>query len=69
LRQRLNDSGDKQVSGVDVDVRLPAKRGGTTGGFNVQIAVDSKLALFGVGRLWDYCFQHQGNGAKNLEYA
>ena len=45
LRQQLKDSGGKQVSVVDKDARLLTKRGETTGGFNVQIAVDSKHKL------------------------
>ncbi|PPD41010.1 MAG: transposase [Methylobacter sp.] len=45
LRQQLKDSGNKQVSVVDEDARLLTKRGETTGGFNVQIAVGSKHKL------------------------
>ena len=45
LQQQLKASGHKQVSTVDKDARLLSKRGETTGGYNVQIAVDSKHKL------------------------
>lgn len=45
LQQRLKDSGQKQISTVDKDARLLKKRGQTTAGYNVQIAVDSKHKL------------------------
>jgi transposase len=45
LQQQLRDSGGKQISTVDPDARLLAKRGQTVGGYNVQIAVDGKHKL------------------------
>ena len=45
LQQQLKDSGNKQISTVDADARLLTKRGETTGGYNVQIVVDSKNKL------------------------
>lgn len=45
LQQKLKDSGKSQISTVDEDARLLSKRGQTTGGYNVQIAVDSKHKL------------------------
>jgi transposase len=45
LQQQLKDSGNKQISTVDQDARLLTKRGQTVGGYNVQIAVDSKHKL------------------------
>lgn len=41
----LKDSGEKQLSHVDKDARLLSKRGQTTAGYNVQIAVDSEYKL------------------------
>lgn len=45
LQQTLKNSGNKQVSVVDEDARLLTKHGETTGGYNVQIAVDNKHKL------------------------
>ncbi len=45
LKQRLEDSGHKQISTVDKDARLLTKRGQTLAGYNVQIAVDSQYKL------------------------
>lgn len=45
LRARLEASGDNQLSTVDPDARLLSKRGNTTAGYNVQIAVDAKHKL------------------------
>ncbi len=45
LHQRLESSGNKQISTVDKDARLLTKRGQTIAGYNVQIAVDSQYKL------------------------
>lgn len=45
LQQRLETSGNKQISTVDRDARLLTKRGQTIAGYNVQIAVDSQYKL------------------------
>lgn len=45
LQTRLEASEDKQISSVDEDARLMKKRGCTTAGYNVQIAVESKHKL------------------------
>lgn len=45
LQAQLNASSDTQVSTVDRDARLLSKRGQTTAGYNVQIAVDSHHKL------------------------
>jgi transposase len=45
LRTRLEKSADSQLSTVDPDARLLSKRGKTTAGYNVQIAVDGKHKL------------------------
>lgn len=45
LRQRLEDSGDKQIGTVDKDAKLLSKRGQTVAGYNAQISVDSKHKL------------------------
>lgn len=45
LQDQLNASPDTQVSTVDRDARLLSKRGQTTAGYNVQIAVDSQHKL------------------------
>ena len=45
LQQQLTESGDKQVSTVDVDARAMTKRGHTVGGYNAQIAVDDEHKL------------------------
>jgi transposase len=42
---RLEESGETQVSRTDPDARLLAKRGQTIAGYNVQIAVDDKHKL------------------------
>ncbi len=45
LKKKLDDSGESQLSLVDEDARLLRKRGVTTAGYNVQIAVDDKHKL------------------------
>lgn len=45
LQTQLNASPDSQISTVDRDARLLSKRGQTTAGYNVQIAVDSQHKL------------------------
>ena len=45
LQERLLESGEGQVSEVDVDARLLSKSGKTVGGYNCQIAVDDKHKL------------------------
>jgi transposase len=45
LQKQLNASSDSQISTVDPDARLLTKRGQTTAGYNVQIAVDSQHKL------------------------
>jgi len=45
LQTQLNASPDRQISTVDRDARLLSKRGQTTAGYNVQIAVDSRHHL------------------------
>jgi len=45
LQERLEASGDSQVSEVDPDARLMKKHGKTVGGYNCQIAVDDKHKL------------------------
>lgn len=45
LQTQLNASPDRQISTVDRDARLLSKRGQTTAGYNVQIAVDSQHKL------------------------
>lgn len=42
---RLDKSGETQLSRTDADARLLAKRGQTLAGYNVQIAVDDKHKL------------------------
>jgi transposase len=42
---RLEDSGETQLSTTDADARLLSKRGHTVAGYNVQIAVDDKHKL------------------------
>jgi transposase len=42
---RLNDSGETQLSTTDADARLLSKRGHVLAGYNVQIAVDDKHKL------------------------
>lgn len=45
LQEQLKQSGDTQISMTDEDARLMSKRGQSTAGFNVQIAVDNKNKL------------------------
>jgi transposase len=45
LKKQLEADGAKQVSTVDEDARLLKKRGQSTAGYNVQIAVDEKHKL------------------------
>lgn len=45
LRTQLEASGDSQLSTVDPDARLLTKKGKTTAGYNVQIAVDGQHKL------------------------
>ncbi len=45
LQDRLKASSETQISTVDPDARLLSKRGETTAGYNVQIAVDSQHKL------------------------
>jgi len=45
LQERLKQSGDSQLATVDPDARLLSKKGQTTAGYNVQIAVDAKHKL------------------------
>lgn len=45
LRERLEQSADRQISMVDPDARLLSKHGKVTAGYNVQIAVDAKHKL------------------------
>ena len=45
LQERLQASGDSQVSEVDPDARLLRKNGKTVGGYNCQIAVDDRHKL------------------------
>ncbi len=45
LKKQLEASGDTQISTVDADARLLKKRGQSTAGYNVQIAVDDKHKL------------------------
>ena len=45
LQERLQESGESQVSEVDADARLLSKSGKTVGGYNCQIAVDDKHKL------------------------
>jgi len=45
LQDQLKASSDTQISTVDRDARLLSKRGQTTAGYNVQIAVDSQHKL------------------------
>jgi transposase len=45
LQDQLKSSSDTQISPVDRDARLLSKRGQTTAGYNVQIAVDSQHKL------------------------
>ena len=45
LKKQLDASGDTQISTVDEDARLLKKRGQSTAGYNVQIAVDDKHKL------------------------
>jgi transposase len=42
---RLQDSGETQLSSTDADARLLSKRGHVLAGYNVQIAVDDKYKL------------------------
>ena len=42
---RLDESGETQLSGTDPDARLLTKNGQTTAGYNVQVAVDAKHDL------------------------
>jgi transposase len=42
---RLEDSGETQLSTTDADARLLSKRGQTVAGYNVQIAVDDRHKL------------------------
>ena len=43
--ERLEASGETQVSRTDADARLLTKNGQTVAGYNVQIAVDDKHKL------------------------
>ena len=45
LKKQLEANGAKQISTVDEDARLLKKRGQSTAGYNVQIAVDDKYKL------------------------
>jgi transposase len=45
LQDQLKASSETQISTVDPDARLLSKRGQTTAGYNVQIAVDSQHKL------------------------
>jgi transposase len=45
LRKRLDTSGDSQLATVDPDARLLSKKGQTTAGYHVPIAVDAKHKL------------------------
>ena len=45
LQERLKQSADRQLSTVDPDARLLSKKGQTTAGYNVQIAVDAQHKL------------------------
>lgn len=45
LASELQSSGEKQISTTDNDARLLRKRGQTTAGYNIQIAVDAKNKL------------------------
>jgi hypothetical protein len=45
LQDQLKASSDIQISTVDPDARLLSKRGQSTAGYNVQIAVDSRHKL------------------------
>jgi transposase len=44
-QEKLQQSGNTQISTVDADARLLTKRGQTVAGYNVQIAVDAKHKL------------------------
>ena len=44
-QERMQESGESQVSEVDTDARLLRKDGKTVGGYNCQIAVDAKHKL------------------------
>ena len=48
LKDRMERSGDTQVSAVDEDARLLRKRGQVVVGYNAQIGVDSKHKLVAV---------------------
>ena len=45
LQERLQESGESQVSEVDPDARMLRKHGKLVGGYNCQIAVDDKHKL------------------------
>lgn len=45
LAEQLKATGETQISTTDKDARLLRKRGQTTAGFNIQIAVDAKHKL------------------------
>ena len=45
LQERLQESGESQVSEVDPDARMMRKHGKLVGGYNCQIAVDDKHKL------------------------
>ena len=45
LQERLQESGESQVSEVDPDARMMKKHGKLVGGYNCQIAVDDKHKL------------------------
>ena len=45
LQERLQESGESQISEVDPDARMLRKHGKSVGGYNCQIAVDDKHKL------------------------
>ena len=62
LQERLQESGESQLSEVDADARLLSKYGTTVGGYNCQIAVDDKHKM-----IVAEAVVQDGNDAKQLE--
>lgn len=60
-QERLESSGQTQLSRTDADARLLSKRGQTVAGYNVQIAVDDKHKLIAASKV-----VNDGNDAGQL---